>query len=336
MAGSRVTFKDVAERAGVSRSAVSRTFTEGASVSEETRRKVIEAARDLGYSPNVLASSLTTGRTRLIGLVADNFTNPVFLDVVDLFTRTLQDKGYRPLLINLAGEVDPSASVRLLLQYSVEGAIIASSALPPSFALAFRDAAVPVVHAFGRASGDAPAHVVGVDNAYAGALAASTLIARGYHRIGFLGGPEQATSTQDRLAGFRRTSRAAEGVHVEVAHAAAYSYAAGRRAMSAILAQGDLAQAYFCGDDAVAVGVMDALDEAGLKVPGDIGILGMNGMTMAGWRGIRLSTIHQPVAEIIAESIDLVLALIADPTRPPEIRILPCHLVERDTLPKSH
>ena len=74
----RVTLKDVAERAGVSRSAVSRTFTEGASVSEKTRRKVEKAAHDLGYSPNALASSLTTGRTKLIGLISNNFHNPIF------------------------------------------------------------------------------------------------------------------------------------------------------------------------------------------------------------------------------------------------------------------
>ena len=76
-----VTLKDVAERAGVSRSAVSRTFTEGASVSAKTRRMVEKAATELGYSPNALASSLTTGRTKLIGLVSNNFHNPFFLQV---------------------------------------------------------------------------------------------------------------------------------------------------------------------------------------------------------------------------------------------------------------
>ena len=81
------TLKDVAELAGVSRSAVSRTFTKGASVSSKMRRKVENAARELGYSPNALASSLTTGRTKLIGLVANNFANPIFLEVFDLFTK---------------------------------------------------------------------------------------------------------------------------------------------------------------------------------------------------------------------------------------------------------
>ena len=125
-----VTLKEVAERAGVSRSAVSRTFTDGASVSEKMRNKVEKAARELGYSPNALASSLTTGRTKLIGLVSNNFHNPIFLEVFDLFTRGLQDRGLRPLLVNLTEERDPENSVRMLRQYSVDGVVVASSTLP--------------------------------------------------------------------------------------------------------------------------------------------------------------------------------------------------------------
>ena len=125
-----VTLKHVAERAGVSRSAVSRCFTEGASISAGTRAKVERAAAELGYCPNVLARSLTTRSTRLIGLVSNNFHNPVFLQIFDLFTRGLQDRGLRPLLVNLSEETDPARSVRMLRQYSVDGVIVASSTLP--------------------------------------------------------------------------------------------------------------------------------------------------------------------------------------------------------------
>ena len=107
------TLKDVAERAGVSRSAVSRTFTDGASVSEKMRRKVEKAAEELGYQPNFLARSLTTRRTKLIGLVSDNFTNPFFLHVFDLFTSELQKRGLRPLLVNISGNHDPEPPANL-------------------------------------------------------------------------------------------------------------------------------------------------------------------------------------------------------------------------------
>jgi DNA-binding LacI/PurR family transcriptional regulator len=173
-----VTLKDVAERAGVSRSAVSRTFTDGASVSARTRAKVEEQAADeLGYAPNALASSLTTGRTKLIGLIANNFHNPLILEVFDLFTRGLQDRGLRPLLVNLSGATDPAASVRMLRQYSVDGVIVASSTLPPSFAAAFRTGG-PARRACLWPPAPAPdVPVVGIDNMACGRMAAEALIA---------------------------------------------------------------------------------------------------------------------------------------------------------------
>ena len=144
------TLKDVAALAGVSRSAVSRCFTEGASVSPKTRTKILKAADQLGYRPNALASSLTTGRTKLVGLVSNNFHNPIFLEVFDHFTRHLQKRDLRPLLVNLTDETDPEASLQMLRQYSVDAAIVASSTLPVSFAETFQAAGVPVVHSFGR------------------------------------------------------------------------------------------------------------------------------------------------------------------------------------------
>ncbi len=206
-----VTLKDVALRAGVSRSAVSRTFTVGASVSPKTRAKVEKAANELGYAPNALASSLTTGRTKLIGLVVNNFHNPLILEVFDLFTRGLQDRGLRPLLVNLTDATDPAASVRMLRQYSVDGVIVASSTLPSSFAESFKEAGLPVVHAFGRHSISPDVHVVGIDNVACGRMAAETLIRRGYRHVAFLGGPRTASSTQDRAAGFLRALAATSG-----------------------------------------------------------------------------------------------------------------------------
>lgn len=326
-----VTLKDVAARAGVSTSAVSRTFTKGASVSPKTRAKVERAADELGYSPNALASSLTTGRTKLIGLVSNNFHNPLFLEVFDLFTRGLQDRGLRPLLVNLSDETDPVNSVRMMRQYSVDGAIVASSTLPPSFAEAYRAAGIPVVHSFGRYAASPQVHVVGIDNVACGRMAAETLIARGYTKLAFLGGPKDATSTQDRGLGFLSTLRAHPEIEVSVSYAQAYSFDAGRVEMTKLLMT-DPAEAYFCGDDVLSVGALSAVQEAGLSVPHDIGIIGLNDMEMAAWQNINLTTIRQPVAEIISASIDLVVDTVEAPNRPPETRLFPCRVVERGTL----
>ena len=327
-----VTLKEVAERAGVSRSAVSRTFTDGASVSEKMRRKVEKAARELGYSPNALASSLTTGRTRLIGLVSNNFHNPIFLQVFDLFTLGLQERGLRPLLVNLSNETDPEASVRMLRQYSVDGVVVASSTLPPLFARAFRDAQMPVVHAFGRSSSAPQVHVVGIDNKECGRMAARELMRRGYDRVAFLGGPDSATSTQDRHAGFMEEMALHSQVPVTCSFADAYAFDAGRREMLRLLEEGQGAPAYFCGDDVLSIGAISAIRDSGLSCPDDIGIIGLNDMEMAGWENIDLTTIRQPIREIVNSSIELMVAMLEDPERYPEARIFPCSVVERGTL----
>lgn len=327
-----VTLKDVANRAGVSTSAVSRTFTDGASVSEKMRGKVEQAAADLGYSPNALASSLTTGRTKMIGLVSNNFHNPIFLQVFDLFTRKLQDVGLRPLLMNLSGEHDALTSVRRLQQYSVDGVIVASSTLPPDFSRAFRDAGVPIVNSFGRFSTTPDVHVVGVDNSECGRMAARELVQRGYKTLAFMGGPEQATSTQDRFRGF--SQELAKHPHVSHRHSYAteYSFEAGRAEMQRLIAKGDVAEAYFCGDDVLSIGALSALADAGLKVPDDVGIIGFNDMEMSGWANINLTTIGQPIEQIIHASVELIVAMLDDPGRAPDIRLFPCELVERGTL----
>lgn len=327
-----VTLREVALRAGVSRSAVSRTFTPGASVAPATRARVERAAEELGYRPSVLASALATGRTKLIGLVSTNFRNPIFLEVFDHFTKGLQDRGLRPLLVNLSGEMTLAHAVGMLRQYSVDGVILASSTLPPDFPMAFAAAGLPVVHCFGRWADDPAVNLVGVDNRACGKMAAETLMSRGYKRLGFLGGPRLATSTEDRLAGFSEAVSAMQTIHLTTSFAEAYSFQAGFAEMQRLIAHGPLAEAYFCGDDVLSIGAMAALRQAGFAVPGDVGILGFNDMDMARWPGSDLTTIHQPVDRIVAASIDRIVSLLADPDQPPQAQVFACHVVERGTL----
>jgi DNA-binding LacI/PurR family transcriptional regulator len=325
------TLKEVAELAGVSTSAVSRAFTEGASVSAKTRAKVEEAAKALGYAPSLIARSLATSRTKFIGLIANNFQNPVFLDVFDLYTRALQARGFRPLLINLTDVTDPSESALLLRQYNVEGVIVATSTLPPAFAVAFRDSGLRIVHAFGRTSHRPPVHVVGIDNVEAGRLAAKTVLERGYRRLAFLGGPKAATSTQDRAAGYLKEIEASGAARPRLEYARAYSYDAGREAIGALLGEAS-PEAIFCGDDLICMGAIDGARAAGINVPDDLGFLGFNDMTMARWAPYSLTTIHQPIDDIIRRSAELVLELVESPDQTPTATVFPCSVVDRRTL----
>jgi DNA-binding LacI/PurR family transcriptional regulator len=327
-----ITLKEVAELAGVSRSAVSRTFTEGASVSPMMRARVLKAASELGYTPSILASGLSTGRTKLVGLVSNNFHNPFFLEIFDCFTRLLQARGLRPLLVNLTGEIEPATAASMLRQYSVDGVVVASSTLPPDFSTAFAQAGIPVVHAFARHLKRPDVDIVGVDNVEVGRMAARELHSRGYRRVAFLGGPESSTSTIDRQRGFAEVIALYKEMSLTTWFAGDYSFDAGRNAMRRILATGTPAEAYFCGDDVISIGAMSALQDAGYAIPGDTGVLGVNDMEMARWQNIGLTTIHQPVEDITEAVIKRLSVLMTNPDCPPRAIKLEAILVERTTL----
>ena len=328
----RLTAREVAGRAGVSVSSVSRTFTDGASISPETRKRVLKAAKELGYRPNLLAQSLMTGRTKLIGLVSNNFDNPAFMEIFDQFTRRLQHKGLRPLLANLSGTTETAAALDMLQQYSVDGVIIASSTLPQPFLAGCRAAGLPVVHAFGRARSSRGFGVASVDNRAGGRLAAETLVRRGYKMIAFLGGPEMATSTIDRLAGLTAGLAEHGMAPKEILFGASYAHDIGQTLMRTLLGKSAI-DAVFCGDDILAIGAIDACIDAGIAVPEQVGIIGFNDIAMASWPAYRLTTIRQPIGDIIGAAVDMIATMVEQGRRsmPPPSRFA-CVLVERGTL----
>lgn len=326
-----LTAREVADRAGVSISAVSRTFTAGASVAPATRERVLTAARELGYRPNLMAQSLMTGRTNLIGLVSNNFDNPAFMEIFDLFTRRLQGRGFRPLLANLSVATETGSALDMLLQYKVDGVIVASSTLPDRFIEGCRAAGIPLVHAFGRVRRTGTLAVASVDNIAGGRLAAQALVQRGYRRIGFLGGPASATSTLDRLEGFSRELRKNGLEPLRSVFGHSYSHEAGEALMRDLLRAGDC-EAVFCGDDILAMGALDACVAARISVPRQIGILGFNDIAMAAWPSYSLTTIRQPIGDIITTAVDMITALVAQESDAVVSRKFRCSLVERSTL----
>ncbi len=296
-----------------------------------TRERVLTAAHELGYRPNVLAQSLMTGRTKLIGLVSNNFDNPAFMEIFDLFTRRLQGQGLRPLLANLSAATETAPALDMLLQYNVDGVIVASSTLPQPFIAGCRASGLPLVHAFGRARAPGSMAVTGIDNIAGGRLAAEALLKRGYRRIAFLGGPISATSTADRLAGL---TKALHKHGLEPARAVfgnSYSHQAGHGLMHDLLRSGDF-DAVFCGDDILAIGALDACIEAHVKVPEQIGILGFNDIAMAAWPSYWLTTIRQPIGDIITAAVDMITTMVEKGSAAPPSRQFSCALVERGTL----
>lgn len=327
-----VTAQEVARLAGVSISAVSRSFTKGASVSAKMRAKVESAAQALGYQPNQLARGLMTGRSELIGLVASTFRNPTFMQVFDLFTRRLQSLGLRPLLANLGGEGDAEDALAMLRQYQVDAVIIATSTPPEGFAQACQRAGLPVIHVFGRKLSRNTVPVITVDNIRGGTLVAQAMIDAGIRRAAFIGGPRDSVASQDRLQGFRTTLEGAGRHVVSAVYAGDYAYGCGRDAANALLTNHRDVEGIFCGDDIIALGVLDACRDRGLLVPHDIGVVGFDNMEIAAWSPYQLTTVQQPVVAMVDEAIAQIAAHLDNPANRLHSRVFPCELVMRNSL----
>ena len=326
---SPATARDVAEAAGVSISAVSRTFTPGASVSTKTRELVTRTAERLGYKPNRLARSLMTGRTELIGLVSNHFANPTFMEVFDLFTRELQARGLRPLLANLGEDEDGKAALDMLQQYNVDAVLIATSAPPAGFAASCRAAGLPVLHVFGRAGRSSPVPVATVDNVEGGRMVAEAMRSHGLRRLAFLGGSQHDASTIDRCKGF---AEAAGSSLRQTLHAGNYTHEHGRVAMHALLDRGDRLDGVFCGDDVLALGAIDACRERGVDVPGEVSIVGFDDMPLAAWASYSLTTVKQPIREMVLHAIERIVAWMENPEAVPRSKLFGCELVVRGSL----
>lgn len=325
-----VTVTDVAARAGVSRSAVSRTFTKGGTVSAEMRAKVEAAASELGYRPNPLAAALKTGRSGMVALVIDDATNPVTLTAQAALSAALEVQGRRAVMVNLAGETDPARAAARLGAYHADGALLVASQLSAEIVEALRATGRPVVQCFPHVTEAAASDVAGIDNVRAGRLAARKILARGYDRPAFVGGPKTWAPMQERLAGFRSVTRARD-LELQVQWTEDVSVEAGQRAAEKILSRGG-ADGYFCADDRLALGVLVALEEAGVAVPEEAGIVGLGDIEMAAWPQFRLTTLRVPLEEVTRAAVERLAAMIDAPGGGPELAAFPCQFVERGTL----
>jgi len=326
--------QDVADLAGVSQSAVSRTFTPGASVSEETRRKVLAAAQKLGYRPNALARSLITRRSRIVALVMSYLENQFYPLVIEKLSQKLQKEGYHVLMF--IAEVDEAADGVLaeILQYQVDGIVMASAMLSSNVARSCAEVGVPVVQ-FNRVSilGGLARHAsssVTSDNYAGGQMAAQLLAARGYRRFGYLAGLEDSSTSIERERGYRDGLRE-RGHAVHRREAGHYDFDRAQAAVRRMFAD-DAPDALFAGNDHMAIAALDVLrQELGLRVPQDVAVVGFDDVPQAAWGAYRLTTIRQQVEPMVEATVGLLREQMQAELRPRDI-VVPCSLIERATV----
>ena len=328
----RATLKQVAALAGVGKATASRVYSDGSSVSLKTRERVMQAAKELNYQPSRLAKSLSTGKTRYIGLVFAYLDNPFYAASVEKLTYKLQKYGYQVLLLMAWNETPEEYTiVQRLLDYQVEGIISGAASISNTLAKHCAEFGIPIVM-FNRDLLNHDLSAVTSEN-YTGARAATRLlIETGHSRIAHIAGWKQATTGIERRRGFLDAMAEAGLMPTDVIDAR-FLRSQAVDAIHAIMQSPRRPDAIFVGNDNMAVSVIDVLrGEYGLDVPGDISIVGYDDSSLASLRGYDLTTIRQPVEEMAEMAVDLIDELIASPGAEPQKRFAPAQLIIGQTV----
>ncbi|MDH5797754.1 MAG: LacI family DNA-binding transcriptional regulator [Paracoccaceae bacterium] len=331
MSTAKITSAEVAARAGVSQSAVSRVFTPGASASKKTVEKVRRAAEELGYRPNVLARAMVSGKSRIIGLVVAYLENYFYPEALEKLSNALQERGYHVLVFmasQTAGNVNEV--VDEILDYQVDGIIAASVALSSDLAQRCNAAGVPVVFFNRRQEGRASSAVMS-DNRSGGRAVADFLVAGGHRRIGYIAGWEGASTQVEREAGFRE-GLAAHGQDVFAREVGNYKLDQARAAARRMFDRPDHPDAVFVANDHMAFGVLDVLrQELGLKVPEDVSVVGYDDVPPAAWLAYDLTTVRQRANQMVDATVEILMREIEKRESSPEEVLVEAPLVVRST-----
>jgi DNA-binding LacI/PurR family transcriptional regulator len=325
-----VTSSQVAEHAGVSQSAVSRTFTPGASISPKTRQKVLASAKQLGYRPNAIARSLITNRSRIIAVVMAYLENLFYPDVLEELGRALAAENYHLLLFTGFMDRDSDPVFDQLMQYRVDGIILASTSLSSELSEECATAGIPVV-LFNRTTERDAVSSVTTRNREGGKRIADFLVAGGHKRFGYIAGLENSSTNRDRHQGYIE-GLAAHGF-VEVAiETGNYSRPDAEAAARKMLSRSDRPDALFVANDHMAVAVMDvARYEFGLKIPQDLSIVGYDDVGPARWTSYGITSMSQPLKRMVESTVDILMDQITSGEIEAEHRILNGDLIVRSS-----
>jgi DNA-binding LacI/PurR family transcriptional regulator len=323
---------DVARLAGVSRSAVSRTFTEGAYVSEETRKKVLEAARMLNYSPNAIARSLSKRATGLVGIIAADLYNSVHAEILEKLSKGLQARGYGVLLL-VPDTSQFDEFIPRLLSYQVDAVITTVSTLDTHLPLAALQTGRPVVMMQQLLGTNALNSVSGDD--YGGGYAAGKLLCEtGHKRVAYISGRSDTANNRDRERGLR-DALAAHGMVLHAEEPGYFRLEESALAARRLLSLAERPDAIFCANDATAFAALRvASTEFSLSVPQDLAIVGYDNSGPANWSVPGLTSVGPDVAEMAQLTIDMVTRKLATGDRSVEHLLVPVRMVERQTTRK--
>ncbi|QLY27609.1 LacI family DNA-binding transcriptional regulator [Nocardia huaxiensis] len=327
---SRPTMEDVAARAGVSRALVSLVMRNSPKVSEHRRRAVQQAAEELGYQPHLMARSLASRTSNIVGVMVSDLRNTFFADVVEGMDEAAQEAGLE-LVLNTGrrSAARERTALTSLLAFRPGGIILLSPVLP---ATAIREAAqrCPLV-LVSRATTVAGADTVNDDGELGAALAVDHLVSLGHRRIVHLdGGAAFAAGPRRKGYTAAMVRHGLEPMVVACEHTDEAGAAAVRKLLN-LFSPSNFPTALVCGNDFAAVGALSALDEAGLRVPEDVSVVGYDNTSLAALRHVSLTTIDQPRNRIGRLAVEALTERLRDGRTDPVRKRLEPSLVVRST-----
>jgi LacI family transcriptional regulator len=326
-----ITSHEVARLAGVSQATVSRVLRQDPRVAPGTRERVLQVLAETRYEPNAAARSIKTSRSGSIGVVVARLSYQLYPAMLEAIGAQLARVGLRMIVWDSEHGGDLPAS-RALRQGIVDGVILTAATSESPFLQDAASPRLPVV-LVNRTVAEHPSDQVASDNFAGGTRVAQYLRACGRKRIALIGGIPRASTIRDRERGFRE-ALAADGVELPPHHyqrSETFSHASGRTAAVRLLELGSPPDAIFCVNDVLALGAMDGARSLGVRIPQDLWVVGYDDIELASWGAYDLTTVRQPMEQMVACAIDLLQARIADPDRPLERRCFPNELVIRSS-----
>lgn len=328
-----VTSKDVARRAGVSQTTVSRVLQNKGNVNEKTRERVQHALESLGYVPNERARAMRTGYTNVLGVVTGRITNPFYPELIDALSTAISGCGLRMVLWGSDSDSGEAAALEAIRGGQIDGVIFTTAMETSAPLRSALELDVPLVLVV-RSIDGAPCDQVTSDNESGGWMAAQHFLAAGRVDLAVLGGHESVSTSRERRAGFLSAAKA-HGIAQEdvVVEDCDFAHAAAKDRALSILSDPDGPRSIFCVNDVIAFGVLDAAHELGLSVPDDVWVIGYDNIEMASWRLIDLTTVTQPIEAMARTAVELLLRRLREPDSAWEHVRFPPELVLRGSAP---
>jgi len=307
----RVTKADVAKFANVSHMTVTRALTGSGSISAETKERVLNACRKLGYTPDLVARSLCARKSRILGLLTRPLAQSYFARMISSVEQRSRSLGYHVLMAQVTdGGPSILSNIQSLFGRRVDGLLIAGISLPEDAAVYLENSRIPTV--FMDSPGDGDDFVfVGTNDREGGYQAAKYLVKQGHGRLAFIAGYPESYTSKERICGYR-TALLEHGIEAcdEDIFYTNYQMDGGYKAAEAMLSSGRGYTALICGNDYVAVGAAACIRRHGFQVPKDFALIGFSGDELGEYSAPPLTTMYQPAEEIGRAAVDCMVKML--------------------------